>query len=205
MEGAVGRRGVCPGRRQGGVVWLRCRHRSCPKKQKQNRDCHFNEAKLFFMTKQPRTPLDDDAPPPHLPTSLPPLQPDTLPSRPARTPSHGLSPTDSRQAANGKADNGDRALAVGSAGGGGVGSDRCTLEKEWKRWEGRRRRSCRQRGRLRLRHSSVKIPFTGTLPTTRAAQATNPPRLSLSHSFFLFLPVFLPCLPLTPPPCTLST
>lgn len=27
------------------------------KKQKQNRDCHFNEAKLFFMTKQPRAVL----------------------------------------------------------------------------------------------------------------------------------------------------
>lgn len=29
------------------------------KKQKQNRDCHFNEAKLFFMTKQPRTQSSD--------------------------------------------------------------------------------------------------------------------------------------------------
>lgn len=202
MEAAVGRRGVCPGRRQGGVVWLRCRHRSCPKKQKQNRDCHFNEAKLFFMTKQPRTPLDDDAPtspPPHLPSSpipFPPVQP-------------ALLPTASPRLTRGRQLTVKQIMATEhwqwEVRGGG-GSDRCTLEKEWKRWEGRRRRSCRQRGRLRLRHSSVKIPFTGTLPTTRAAQATPPPpRLSLSHSFFLFLPVFLPCLPLTPPPCTLST
>lgn len=124
---------------------------------------------------------------PHLPSCPIPTPP------PARTPSHGLSPTNSRQAASGKTDNGDRALAErivwGGKGSGGrvIGA---RLRKSGNRARGGG--SCRQRGWLRLRYSSVKILFTATLPTTRAAQAAP---LSLSLSLFFSLSPALSTLP----------